>query len=464
MAVNGARPGGGLVIEGGRPLGGEIQVPGTKHGMVLAFAAAVAAGARLTLRDVPAIADRFVLSDIVRHLGGSVSEIVAGDDSAVEVDGAVTAEEVPRELARRVHGSLYMLPAVLVNRGAVVFHGAGGDGFGRFERGLARPVQHMVDVMAEFGARGQWRADGSLRVEASRLTPARLNILRWSTDPAVPEGPMVSGASKTALLMAAATPGTSIILHPHAREAQHELIAVLRALGVHIEQRDSCWLVTGGEFRSAAEHRLMPCPVEFATWQAIAAVTGAEFTATCADTARLVAAVHRELEFLAGLRIQPEITPTGIVFRPADGAFPGRRLVAESTGISTDITPLLALVLNGATSESTVGDRIWGDRFDYAAQLGGLGADMTVRDGELRIVPAALRPATRPLTPTDTRSAAVCVAAALTVPGRTVVYGLEHLDRGYGSFAARLRAVGADVAVLGADATDPVAEVSGTRP
>jgi UDP-N-acetylglucosamine 1-carboxyvinyltransferase len=452
MTANGERSGGRLVINGGRPLGGAVQVPGTKHGTVLAFAAAVAAGARLTLRDAPAIADRFVLADIVRQLGGSVAE----DGAVLEVDGAITGVEVPRELAQRVHGSLYMLPAVLANRGEVVFHGAGGDRFGRFERDLARPVQHMLDVMAEFGARGEWRADGSVRVEASRLTPAKLNILRWSTDPVLPEGPQVSGASKTALLMAAAAPGTSIILHPHAREAQHELIAVLRALGVHIEQRDACWLVTGGGFTPAAEHRLMPCPVEFATWQAIAAVTGAEFTATCADTSRLVAAVHRELDFLAGLHIRPRITPTGIEFGPAADRYPGRRLVAESTGISTDITPLLALVLGGATGESTVADRIWGDRFDYAAQLSRLGANMTVRDGQLRIVPAALHPTTQPLTPNDTRSAAVCVAAALAVPGRTVVHGLAHLDRGYGSFAARLRAVGADVTVT-ADEPDAVA-------
>lgn len=455
--MNGQRhTGGALVVTGGRPLGGRVEVPGTKHGTVLAFAAAVASGARLTLRDVPALTDRHVLTEIVRGLGGSVT----GQGSRIEVDGAITSDDIPRELARLVHGSLYMLPAVLANRGSVVFHGAGGDGFGRYDRGLARPVQQVLDVMAEFGARSEWCADGTLRVDMPEPKPATVDILRWSTDPVLPEGPRVSGASKTALLMAAASPGTSIILHPHAREAQHELISMLRALGVHIEQRDACWLVTGGAFLPAAEHRLMPCPVEFSTWQAIAALTGAEFTAVCADTSRLIAAVHRELDFLAGLHMRPEITPTRIRFGPADAAFTGRRLVAESTGISTDITPLLALILNGATSESTVADRIWGERFDYAAQLNRLGADMSVHDGELTVNPAVLRPTDEPLAPSDTRSAAVCVAAALTVPGRTVVGGLNHLDRGYGEFAARLRAVGADIEVVGAETTPSPASVA----
>jgi UDP-N-acetylglucosamine 1-carboxyvinyltransferase len=434
-----------LVVTGGRELSGVVDLPGTKHGTVLAFAAAVATGSRLRLLDAPALTDRWVLAEIVARLGGAAT----GTGTVVDVDGRVEGTEIPRDLARLVHGSLYLLPAVLANRGSVVFHAAGGDGFGSFDRGMSRPVQHMLDVMAAFGATSRWHEDGTLRVDLARPRPANLNLLDWSTDPVLPEGPHVSGASKTALLMAAATPGTSTILHPHAREAQHELISLLRALGVHIEQRDACWLVTGGPGGASAEHRLMPCPVEFATWQAIAAVTGSWIEARSADTSRLFAAVHRELAFLAGLGIEPVVEPTAVRMGPAGGPYPGRGLVAESTGISTDITPLLALVLNGATGPSTVADRIWTDRFDYAAQLNRLGADMTVRDHELHITPRPLRPGTEALTPADTRSAAVCVAAALSVPATTVVHGLRHLERGYGGFVDRLRALGADVSVAG---------------
>jgi UDP-N-acetylglucosamine 1-carboxyvinyltransferase len=433
-----------VVVRGGRQLHGTVAIPGTKHGAVLAFAAAVATGAKLSLSQVPAITDRWVLAETVRRLGGTVAE----SGAIVEVNGAITGREIPCDLARQVHGSLYMLPAVLANQGSVIFHGAGGDSLGRFERGLARPIQHMLDVMAAFGAQWEWQDDNVLRVRASRLSPTRINLLRWSTDQALPEGPHVSGASKTALLMAAAAPGTSVILHPHAREAQHELIGVLRSLGVAIDQRDACWLVTGGTFRSAAQFQLMPCPVEFATWQAIAAVTNSEFTATCGDAYRLIAAVHRELDFLARLGIEPSFGASDVALGPAKGSYPGQQLVAECTGISTDITPLLALVLNGAVGVSTVRDRVWGDRFGYASELNRLGAAMAVRDGSLVITPAPLRPSMRPLEPADTRSVAACVAAALAVPGSTVVRGIEHLDRGYGDFVGRLRSIGADVEVI----------------
>jgi len=433
------------VITGGRPLAGDVRLPGTKHGTVLAFAAAVATGATLTLHDAPSLTDRRVLAEVVRGLGGEVHE----RGTSIDVVGAITGEEIPRAMSQLVHGSLYLVPAVLANRGSVVFHGAGGDGFGRFERGLARPVQHMLDVMAEFGATWSWdRADDALRVRADTLRPARIDLLRWSTDPVLPEGPMVSGASKTALLMAAATPGTSLVLHPHAREAQHELISVLRGLGVVIEQRDDCWIVTGGSFHQTATHRLMPCPVEFATWLALAVLTESELTAHCGSAPTLLSAVHREVALLARLGIEPRFGDTEIRLGPARGARDGTHLVAESTGISTDITPFLALLLNGATGPSVVEDRIWGNRFGYADELAKLGARMRAGDQRLDITPTPLRAGTEPLTPTDTRSAAVCLLAALSVPGRTVLHGLDHLDRGYGDLPRRLAALGAEVEFL----------------
>ncbi|WP_062980539.1 hypothetical protein [Nocardia anaemiae] len=430
-----------LRIVGGNQLRGTVDLPGTKHGTVLAFAAAIATGATLTLLDAPAITDRFALTEIVRALGGSVTTTDAG----LVVDGAITADTVPAEFARRIHGSLYMLPAVVANRGAVTFPGAGGDGLGRFERGLARPMRHMLEVMEAFGARWEWSSDGTVRVRADRLVPATVDLRRWSTDPTSPEGPHVSGASKTALLMAAVAPGTSIVLHPHSREAQHELISILRKLGIEIEQRDACWVVTGATAGTAASHRLMPCPVEFATWQVIAAVTNSTIVARCAETPRLFSAVHRELDFLGGLGIRPSVSPTSVALATANGPYLGRDLVAASTGISTDITPLLALVLNGATSRSTVRDLIWGHRFDYAEQLNRLGAQMTVHDGRLEVNPVPLRPTSQRLTPADTRSAAVCVAAAMSVRGCTVVEGVNHLDRGYGGLVERLCSLGAEV-------------------
>jgi UDP-N-acetylglucosamine 1-carboxyvinyltransferase len=438
-----SRRDGKVIIRGGKRLHGRVAIPGTKHGSVMAFAATVAAAGKLVLDNVPLLTDRFVLSDIIRSLGGDVHS----SGSRVVIRGSVSSAELPPSLTQRVHGSVYLLPAVLAQHGSVIFSGAGGDGFGNFDHGLSRPIQHMLEIAAEFGAQWRWLSNTTVRLSAERLRPTKLNLLRWSTNQRLPEGPYVSGASKTALLLAAAAEGTSVILHPHAREAQHELILVLRRLGIDIEQRDACWIVRGGTFSSSADYRLMPCPVEFATWQTISCVTDSELFAEFDGVAQLISAVHRELDFLSDLGIEPQFCKEGAHLRPAAQPYNGRNLVAEATGISTDITPLLSLILNGATSSSEIRDRVWGERFGYAEELNRLGARMSVRDGRLIVIPSGLRSSPHPLRPADTRAAAVCVAAALAVEGETSVHGLPHLERGYGRLADRLRLLGADLRV-----------------
>jgi UDP-N-acetylglucosamine 1-carboxyvinyltransferase len=45
----------------------------------------------------------------------------------------------------------------------------------------------------------------------------------------------------------------------------------------------------------------------------------------------------------------------------------------------------------------------------------------------------------------DLRAGATLVLAALAAKGESVIFGLDHLDRGYEQFDKRLRALGADI-------------------
>ena len=432
-----------LVIDGGRPLSGTVDVQGNKHGMVLGYAAAVAIGADLLLDGVPAVSECSVLSQLIGALGGSAD----CSGGTVALRGQISAGAVPAELSRAIHGSTYRVPAIVAQRGDVRFAGSGGDSLGRFDHGAGRPMSHTLEVMACFGARWTFPSATELHVTCPRLCPAEVDIGRWSADRRRPAGPLVSGATKTAVLMAAAAPGTSVIHNPHAREAEHELIAMLRHLGTDIEQRDGCWIVRGGRCGGRARYRLMPDPADLITWQAICVMTGSSLVLRCAETARVGAALGPERRFLAELGVVPHFGDGSVELHPAAGPFPGAALVAESTGVSTDTAPLLAAMLLRATSPSVVTDRVWRGRFGYAEQLNRLNARCRVDDDSVLIHPSHLQPSARPLTPADTRSAAVCLVAALSVPGRTAITGIEHLQRGYERLVPRLTAAGASIDV-----------------
>ena len=61
-----------LVIEGGRPLSGEITPIGNKNAILKMMAAALLTDEKVTLTSVPAISDVKVVIEILKDLGGAV--------------------------------------------------------------------------------------------------------------------------------------------------------------------------------------------------------------------------------------------------------------------------------------------------------------------------------------------------------------------------------------------------------
>jgi UDP-N-acetylglucosamine 1-carboxyvinyltransferase len=50
-----------------------------------------------------------------------------------------------------------------------------------------------------------------------------------------------------------------------------------------------------------------------------------------------------------------------------------------------------------------------------------------------------------PVSSTDLRAGAALVLAGIVAEGKTVVHGLEHIDRGYESYTEKLQSLGANV-------------------
>lgn len=78
-----------------------------------------------------------------------------------------------------------------------------------------------------------------------------------------------------------------------------------------------------------------------------------------------------------------------------------------------------------------------------AAELNKMGAEITVKDNKAVIVGRKLRGDT--VFARDLRGGAGLVIAGLNAQGRTVVCGVEHINRGYYNLSESLAALGADI-------------------
>ena len=86
-----------ILVEGGRPLVGGVQVHGAKNSVLPILAAAILAPGQSVIHNCPPLSDVAASLDILRHLGCRVEQ--HGTDLTVDADGQSLEETVAAVLA-----------------------------------------------------------------------------------------------------------------------------------------------------------------------------------------------------------------------------------------------------------------------------------------------------------------------------------------------------------------------------
>ncbi|HVJ91023.1 MAG TPA: hypothetical protein VM580_14565 [Labilithrix sp.] len=434
-----------LLIRGGAPIAGTVSIGGLKHAMVPIVAASALPSGTIYLRNVPKIEDTRVLTAMLRSMGAHIEtgEGVLTIDTEHLADAPLDAT-----LARRVHGSLYLAPTLLARFGHVSLGRTGGCAIGDAPGSGERPTEHVARIMARFGATVD-ASNGSITARCSRLTAADIDIQDWSSFPGSITGPYVSGATKTAILLAATARGTTRIRNPYSKPDVTELVAFLSKAGVPCEMAGDELTIEGRPELGTVEHELVSDVMEIFTFITCAVHTGSTLRLTGVTTDRARRGLRHELELLTAMGIASEWTDGVLTVRPPPRVLPRDVLVSSQT-IYSDNQPMVALLLGMAEQSSVIREQVWRERFDYCHGLARLGMRFEKLPDGIRVLPS--RPGDG-LSPTsslevharDLRAAAVLVIAALTVRAPTLVTGASHLARGYDDLQGKLRALGASI-------------------
>jgi UDP-N-acetylglucosamine 1-carboxyvinyltransferase len=112
-------------------------------------------------------------------------------------------------------------------------------------------------------------------------------------------------------------------------------------------------------------------------------------------------------------------------------------------GFPTDLQQPLVAAMCLADGTSVVRETIF-DRFRYVDELRRMGADIKIEQ-KTAIIRGVPQLTGAPVEITDLRAGAALAIAALAAEGRTELYGVEILDRGYEFFEEKLKKLGATV-------------------
>lgn len=299
----------------------------------------------------------------------------------------------------------------------------GGDDFG------SRPIDMHLRALSELGAEFTTE-HGYVEGRCDRFVGARV-VLEYPSHT----------ATDNILSAAVLAKGTTVIENAAREPEVQDLAALLCAMGGHISGAGTSRIeVEGVDELHAASHRAVADRVEAATFLAAVAIAGGKVHVRGAHPEHM----DMYLEKLGTMGVSIEPTASGISAR-----FEGRpHAVDVSTlpypGVATDYKPLLVTVLAIAEGVAIVSENIYAGRFRYVDELRRMGADIRT-EGHHAVVRGVPRLSGAPVRAPDIRAGAALVLAGLAADGETLVTGIEHIDRGYEGFDAKLRALGADV-------------------
>jgi UDP-N-acetylglucosamine 1-carboxyvinyltransferase len=362
--------------------------------------------------------------DLLQGLGAEVDGV---GTSALDVccRDVTTTEPDPR-LVGRLRGSVLLFGPLLARLGRARLAPPGGDFPAR------RTIAAHLQALRAMGAR-EVAGDAHELETPDGLRPASVYL----------EEASVTG-TETALLAAAAAPGTSEIRHAACEPHVAELCDFLRQMGVGVEGEGTPQIrVQGGASLDGASKQLHGDYIEAWSWAVLAAVTGGSIEIRGAREADLepITSVMSRMNVgctVQGDRLEVVASEPSAIRQITTAPWPG---------FPSDMVSLVSVLATQARGRTLVHDWMYELRLFALEQLSGMGANLFLCDPHRMIVDGPRRLKGRDLDTRDLRSGMALIAAALAADGMSRVGPLETVERGYADLVERLQTLGARVSV-----------------
>ena len=408
-----------LVIEGGRPLSGTINISGSKNAALPILFAAILMDGKTVLENVPSLCDVKTTLNLLNILG--VNSYKGADALTLEVENL--KPDAPYDLVRTMRASVLCLGPLLARLGEARVALPGGCAIG------ARPVDQHLKALEAMGAKFEL-SEGNIQGRCDGLHGAHVRL----------DFPTVGGTEN--ILMAAALADGETVIENAAREPEiTDLANFLIAAGAQIEgQGSSVIRVRGVPSLSGPGHSVMPDRIEAGTFIIAAAMTKSRLTLKNCPISHLEAVVKKLAEM--GLKI--EALPDGI---RVDGTAETRGCHVKTEpfpGFPTDMQAQIMALMCVSRGEGEIEESIFENRFMHVQELVRLGAKIRINGNRAHIQGSGLLEGA-PVMASDLRASASLVLAGLGANGYTEVLRIYHLDRGYEQIENKLNAVGANI-------------------
>jgi UDP-N-acetylglucosamine 1-carboxyvinyltransferase len=426
-------------IIGGKRLKGEIIPQGAKNEALQILSAVLLTEDKVVISNIPDIKDVNKLIDLLAALGVSVNRINKDTYSfeAKNINIDYFQSEEFKHKGGGLRGSIMIVGPLLARFGKAAIPKPGGDKIGR-----RRLDTHFLGF-EKLGAKFVYDAEKNFfNVDASELKGAYILMDEAS----------VTGTANI-VMAAVLAKGITTIYNAACEPYLQQLCKMLNRMGAKISGIGSNLLTIEGVDRlQGTSHRMLPDMIEIGSFIGMAAMTGSEITIkdVCFSELGIIPTVF------AKLGIQFELRGDDI-FIPAQDAYEIETFIDGSIltvadapwpGFTPDLLSIVLVTAIQAKGNVLIHQKMFESRLFFVDKLIDMGAQIILCDPH-RATVIGLNKQVKlrgiEMTSPDIRAGVSLLIAALSAQGRSIIYNIDQIERGYQDIEERLRGLGADI-------------------
>ncbi len=411
-----------LIINGKKPLVGEITLQGAKNAVLPIMAACILADGVCSLLNCPDLSDVSVASDILKYLGCKVSfqnNIATIDSSSAD------KYIIPSNLMEKMRSSVMFLGAVVSRFGKAVITYPGGCDLG------ARPIDIHIKALRKLGVEIE-EAQNVIFCFCDKIKPGKIVL----------DFPSV-GATENVMLASCVSDGITVIENAAKEPEIVDLQNFINTIGGKISGAGTSKIVIEGVKRlRGCCYTVMTDRIACATYLTATALCGGEIVIS-GGSREYINTVCDVLEY-SGCSIKNYAD--GKLLLRSSGVLKAKALIETSVypGFPTDAQPVITVCMCCSKGKSLIRENIFSDRFRYCRQLRKMGADINVV-GTGAFINGVETLFGANVEAEELRGGAALVLAGLKAEGVTTITNVNFIDRGYEKIENVFKSLGADI-------------------
>lgn len=412
-----------IVVRGGRPLFGNVEISGMKNAALPIIYATVLVKSKCIIENVPAVRDVALSFSILKEMGASVRML---SKNTYEIDCTnIDINAVPYELFRQMRASYYLLGAELGRFGHATVGFPGGCDFGE------RPIDQHIKGFEALGGEVNLE-NGNISIDAKDGRLVGTNIFF----------DIVSVGATINIMLAAVTAEGTTIIDNAAREPHIvDLANFLNTCGANIRGAGTDMIkIKGVKSLYGCTYAIIPDMIEAGTFMIAAAATN--------GCVRVNNVIPKHLESVAAkleeMGATVEEFDDAVVVKGTENMTRTSVKTQPYPGYPTDMHPQMTVLLTQVNGVSYVTEGVYENRFRYVDELRRMGAQIKV-DGRTAIIEGGTKLSAAPVKAVDLRAGVAMIIAGLVAEGDTEVADVHLIERGYDDIVGKLRGIGADI-------------------